>query len=105
MNREEALEVLADGHSVLSVEAAKKVCAAIGVLFGKHLVEVWHSDPPGTFKGLTMNPEWEGREGVSALSLSNYVAAQLGADGGSFIGRGFQAQANARAIREKLEEK
>ena len=109
MERDEALEILADGHSVITVEAARDVCVAVGVDFDAEcrawLVKRWHSDPPGTVKGLTMHPGQEGQEGVYTLSLSNYVAGKLGVDGGSFIGRGFQAQGNAKAIKAKLEEK
>ena len=105
MEVKEALSALSDGHTIFTPEYAEGVCQAVGVPFDrKVLVRRWYSDPPGTFKGLTMKPEYEGSEGVYSLTLSGYVAEKLGVEeeAGSFIGRGFQAQAYSRAIARKL---
>ena len=75
MDIKEALQELSDGHTILSPEAAEEICETVGVPFNRQvLVRRWHSDPPGTVKGLTMAPGQEGSEGVYSLSLSGYVA-------------------------------
>jgi len=96
-------EVFADGHTIWKVEYAKAACEAVGVKFPTRLARKFESDPAGTFKGLTMKEE--NSEGVDSLHLSDYVVEQLKLKVGSFGGRGFQAQANARAIREHLAKK
>lgn len=102
---EDALDALSSGHSIWKPAFAKKVCDAVGVPWNHELVQRWKSDPPGTVKGLTMAPGQENSMGVYSLSLSAYVHHAIGAkDAGSFLGRGFQAQAYARAIRERLVE-
>lgn len=107
MNLEEALEILSDGHTVISIEKAKEVCKFVKVPFSKTLVQIFKSDPPGTFEGLTMKPGYESTDGVYTLSLSCYVAEQLkvAEKAGNFLGRGFQAQAYAKEIRKVLEER
>ena len=105
MDIKEAVGVLSDGHTILTPEYAEEVCQAVGVPFErKALVQRWHSDSPGTLKGLTMKPDREGSEGVYSLTLSGYVAEKLGVahEAGTFIGRGYQASAYARAIARKL---
>ena len=105
MEIKEALDVLSDGHTIIVPGYAEEICEVVGVPFDrKALVRPWHSDPPGTLKGLTMTPEQEGAEGVYTLALSRYVAEKLGviAQAGSFIGRGFQARAYATVIARKL---
>jgi len=105
MDLEEVLDVLSDGHSIISVELAKEVCKVAKVTFNKKLIKIFKSDPPGTFKGLTMKPEYENTKGVYTLDLSGDVARQLGVKGsaGYFFGRGTQAKAYAKVIREKLQ--
>ena len=104
MDINKALKVLADGHSIWKVDHAKEVCKVVNVPFNKKLIQKFKSDPPGTFKGLVMAPERENSEGVDALDLSDYVTSyfKLTDKAGSFIGRGFQAQANARVVTQKL---
>ena len=105
MDIKEALSALSDGHTIFTPEYAEGVCQAVGVPFDrKVLVRRWYSDPPGTFKGLTMKPEHEGSEGVYSLTLSRYVAKKLGVEeeAGNFFGRGFQARAYVRVIVRKL---
>ena len=106
MEIKDALDCLADGHMIWTVKDAKEICAAIGVPFdAKSLVYRYKSDPPGTFKGLTMNPGCEDAEGVNSLVLSHYVAKQLNVDkkAGDYIGRGFQARAYAEAVKTELQ--
>ena len=105
MELKEALEILADGHTIISVKKAKKVCQTVGVPFREHIIRKFKSDLPGTFKGLTMKPGYENTDGVYTLTLSHYVAQVLGVEekAGNFIGRGFQAQAYAEEIAKKLQ--
>lgn len=107
ITQQEALELLSDGHTIWTVEGAKEICAAVGVEFREHLIKKFKSDPPGTFKGLTMNPEVENADGVDSLVLSQYVAKCLGVESraGDYFGRGSQARAYARAIEQALKEK
>ena len=105
MNRNEALQTLADGHGLISVEAAQEVCAEIGLEFDDSLVMRWEgqadANPTNNPKGLWLYEDKPG-EGVPTGSLSGYVAGQFGLDVQSFMGRGFQARANAVAIRKHL---
>lgn len=100
MEQKEALHYLADGHTIWTVELADLVCEAFGVK--KIEPRRFSSDPPGTHKGLTMKEE--NSLGVSSLELSRHVTSELGLEVRSFIGRGFQAQANARAIAEWMKD-
>ena len=96
----EAIEAISDGHTIWKVEYAKAACVALGVKFPLRLAQRFRSDPPGTFKGLTMNEE--NSEGVYSLSLSDYIVDHFNLKVRSFGGRGFQAQANAAAVRKHL---
>ena len=104
MEFKEALQILSDGHTIINVETAKEVCEIVGVPFDKTLIQKFKSDPPNTFKGLTMKPEYENTDGVYTLDLSRYVAEQLGVKekARSCIGRGFQARAYAEEIKKEL---
>ena len=108
METKEALEILSDGHGIISPETAEEVCRSIGVPFDRgRLVRPWHSDPPGTPKGLTMGQGMEGTEGVYSLVLSTYVARSLGVLGQARAchGRGFQAREYVRVIKVALQDK
>jgi hypothetical protein len=98
MELKEALAIVGNGHIVVSEEGAHKVCEAFGV--SKVKCYPLHSDPPGTHKGLTLNEGAEGELGISGVGLGDHVVGELGLEVHSFIGRGFQAQANAQAIAE-----
>lgn len=102
MTKAEAIDALTDGHSIYDVEYAKEICTALGVKLPKGLVHKFYSDPPGTFKGLTMKVE--GEQGVHSLALSEWVASSFGvADkAGDYHGRGSQARAYARAVQEAI---
>lgn len=105
MERTEALEIIGDGHAIITVECAQEVCNALRVPFDRaKLVRRWKSDRPGTLKGLTMSLGRENSEGVYSLTLSYHVAAALGLGepGSAFTGRGSQAQANSEAVAVKL---
>lgn len=94
MEQKEALRIISDGHTIWSPELADQVCDVLGV---KRIAPLkFKSDPPGTHKGLTMKEE--NSLGVSSLSLSQHVVSELGIEVRSYLGRGFQAQANAQAV-------
>lgn len=107
MDLKAALETLSDGHTVISVKKAKEVCKFVKVPFSDTIVQRFKSDPPGTFKGLTMKPEHENTEGVYTLDLSCYVAEQLNVKdkARSCFGRGSQARAYAEEIEKVLKAK
>lgn len=105
MDKSTAMDYLEDGHTIITPSCAREVCSALGVPFDEHLVRRRYSDTSGDPKGLTMKAGMEGSEGVYTLHLSYHVVKELGiepAPGADFIGRGFQAQANAGAVARKL---
>lgn len=82
MDRKQALDTLENGWGIYSPEHGEGICQALDVPFHRAaLVRRWHSDPPGTLKGLTMRPEHEGAEGVRVLQLGQYIAEKLGEAG------------------------
>jgi hypothetical protein len=100
MELREALEVLADGHAVLSEEEAREVCMVLGVPFPEGLVMQWQSTEDALSRyGFVPFEDAPGR-GVWSLRLSYHVARRLGleAPGNAYMGRGRQARANATAI-------
>jgi len=105
MTKEEAIEYLADGHSEWTVECAREICAAFGLELPADLIDRWEGqadvNPAGHPKGLWLDKDEPG-EGVYSLVLSDYIVKALGLEVMGYIGRGFQAQANARAIRKYL---
>ena len=104
MTKEEALEILSDGHTVISVEKAKEVCDTVGVSFvPESIVRKFKSGGEGKYH-LTMNEGCENTEGVYTLYLSSYVARKFGVQdkAGNFYGRGSQARAYAKEIKKVL---
>ena len=100
MTIEYALELIEDGHSVYAEVRAQEVCAVFGA---KSITgHVMKSDPPGTFKGLTLAPGAEGTRLVTALGLGAHICAHLGVTPQSAFGRGSQGRFNAMAIRDAL---
>ena len=106
MELSEALECLSSGHALWVPKEAYQICKAIGVAYDKTLEQHWYSDWSDP-KGMHMSEGCEGSIGVWSLILSEYVAEQLGVKerAGSYIGRGFQAQAYAKEIKKYLEER
>ena len=104
MDRKTALNIISDGHLIISPEKAQEVCLFFKVPFVEYLVHKWKSDKPGTFKGLTMEPSFENADGVYTLNLSSYIADKLGVKekAGVFYGRGSQAQAYAKEIEKVI---
>lgn len=102
MSREDALAAIGSGHSVYSEEYAQRVCEHFGV--PKIKGHAMHSDPPGTFKGLTLTPEAEGTKLVMALGLGDWVIGHLGLSDKvqGFLGRGSQGREHARVIGEAV---
>ena len=105
MNKKKAMGYLADGHTFWTVEGAREVCKAVGLEFLDELIEHYDgqkdANPDGHPKGLWLNED-KPVDGVSALSLSDWVADQFGLKVDSYFGRGTQARANAKAIAEHL---
>lgn len=100
----ESLEILANGHTIMTVLSAMKVCEAVEVEFDTKLAMVWrnreHALKTYGFFAMDNKPG----KGVDGLDLSYYVAEKLGLGrpGQQFSGKGFQAQANSRAIAQHL---
>ena len=106
MEKDRAISKLSDGHTIWKVGVAKEICVALGVPFDeKRLVRKWESTfSEKNYKGLQMREGLENTEGVCSLTLSECVARHFGVDkkAGSYIGRGFQAQAYAEAVAKKI---
>ena len=105
MPLEEAVDLLSSGHALWEPQNAFQICKALNVPFPKHLLQHWYSDWSDP-KGMHMNEGHEGSLGMWSLALSAYVAEELGVKdlAGSYIGRGFQAQAYAREVKKLLVE-
>lgn len=105
MTMEEALAYLADGHNVMTVGGAQAVCRLLGVPFEGMLVFRWENAQDAFDRYGFFAQDGESGAGVNGLDLSYYVARclGLGAPGVRYSGRGFQAQANAWAIRGYVE--
>lgn len=108
MDRAEALEWIADGHGLMTVEKAKEVVEHFGLKWSDRLIMKWKNqqdaNPTNDPKGLWLFDKNKAGEGVATGRLSAYVVNQLGLDVRYYMGRGFQAQANARAVEEYLKE-
>ncbi len=107
MQINEALNALNDGHSIWKVGYARRVCEALHIPFmERELVQRFHSDwSLGNYKGLAMKDGHEGSLGIDSGDLSYYAAKQFGvADRAEQkIGRGSQARAYAKVVREAIE--
>ncbi len=104
MEMSEVLEVLADGHVVLTEESARQMCEVMGVSFPERSVMRWTGRDDAMHRYGFMPYEDAPGTGVGSLELSYHVAKVfgLGTPGGGFIGKGSQAQANVQAIARKL---
>ena len=104
MELTDALEVLANGHGVISEEAGRALCEVVGVPFPEKKVFAWQGRRDAAEKyGFYPYEDGPGR-GVNTLDLSYHVAQALGlgAPGVAYSGRGYQARANAAAIAKLL---
>ena len=106
ISKGEAMGALEDGHSIWSKEYAEAICKALDVDASdlpayKAYTDTSQANPKyNTY----MSKDMEGTVSVDAESLGPYVADKLGIEGVPFFsGRGFQARAYARAIREVIE--
>ena len=110
MTQQEAVSYIADGHTWWKVEFAEQVCKAFGFELPKGMIETYKSqheaNPTNHFKGLFLSKDIKFPvSGVSSLPLSNYIVRKLGLEVREFLGRGFQAQANAEAVKEFINKK
>ncbi len=97
---EDVLEVLADGHVIIGVKQAERICSVLGTSFDPLLTMAWENAEQARQKyGFFLVREGAGT-GVDVLDLSYSVAKRLGlgAPGSAFTGKGFQARANSEAI-------
>jgi len=101
MPLDQATILLSDGHSVVSPETAYRICKAVGVEYPKSLE--CHGFSDFQFKGLSMEEDSEGKLIVDCLNLSEYIVGKLGIEVRCYFGRGSQANANAQAVKSKLE--
>ncbi len=104
MNKREALDVLRDGHGILSVESAKRVCETLGFPFAETLIIRWQNMADARQKYGFVPVKNEPGEGVDSLTLSYFLCQHLGIEAPrqAFIGAGRQARANAQAIAQVL---
>ena len=100
---DQAINYLADGHTLWRAEVAYQICKVVGVPYDTSLENHCYSDWLD-YKGLHMSEGEEGAIGVYSLSLSLYIAEKLGVakKAGHYLGRGFQAQAYAEQIKKAL---
>jgi len=75
------------------------ICLALSLPYPRQLQSHCYSDWT-SYRGYHTSPDSEGSIGIWALSLSHYAIEALGLMEEHCMGRGFQAQANARAIRD-----
>lgn len=100
MTRDEALELLAEGHIVFSEEMTDEVCQMFGVEFPLYKLMGWEDREDALRRyGFVATVDAQG-SGVDGLDLSYHLASAfgLGAPGRAFHGRGRQARANVAAI-------
>lgn len=93
MERDEALELIGDGHAVYSAETGQQVFEALGLEWKGEYAHPTYSDPVGTWKGLTLHsPDNEGEMMISALDLGWRACQLLQLKPESKLGRGFQGR-------------
>lgn len=85
-------------HSFVSEESANKVARVLGI---RKPVPCYpgQSDRTGDPKGLTMHSGMEGSRGVAGWHLAQWICDALNLNYERKIGRGFQTQACAEALR------
>lgn len=107
MTIKNALAIISDGHTLIDVMDAKKVCEVLGVGWSDSLIDSYknqeEANPTHDPKGLWLNED-KPTSGVYTLNLSYYIAEKLGvkSNAGIFHGRGSQARANSEAVAGKL---
>lgn len=109
MTQQEALEYIADGHTLWTVERSEEVCKAFNIPFDKLLVVHYEgqkdANPNNEYKGLWLNVD-KPTDGVNSLSLSDYVTGKIlntqSPPSVNFHGRGSGARANAEAVKRHL---
>ena len=94
----EHLDILSNGHSILKESYALKVCMDFNIPFLAEKLIRQHEGSTTRFD------TWNGKiQGVWDLDLLAYIANHLGIKNvAAYIGRGAQARAYARAIKEHL---
>src|SRR5215471_9958021 len=94
-----------EGHNILSEQGAQEVCEALGVKLPGGLIMRWNGVKEA-YERYGFFATSEGPcSGVDSLELSYAIVEQLGIDpapGRAYVGKGFQAKANMRAIAQLL---
>ena len=106
MTKKEALSILSYGHAFLAVSTAEEALKILDLgglpeRLIRHYEGQADANPDNSPKGLFLNED-KPIDGVNSLALSDYAVSKLGLRVEQYIGRGFQAQANAEAIGKKL---
>ncbi len=103
----DALEYL-EGHGILNVELARKVCTRLHAELSEEVIISWKSREEA-WERLGFVATREGPDtGVDALLLSYDICEQLGIDpapGHMVSGKGFASRLNQQAIARVLAEK
>ena len=103
MTMYQALSLLSDGHSLCSVEVATQICKIFDVEFNAHLILEWGSTQEAYEKYGLIHVDNPIGNGVWLMKLGKYICRAFELNVPSFSGKGFQAQANARALRAHLQ--
>lgn len=107
MTKADAIGMLSDGHAMWKVEAARACLDALGfdVPVPEEIISHWEgqadANPDNYYKGVFLNENAPG-SGVDGLALAHFVANSLGCKWLPAMGRGFEAQRIAAAVRAKL---
>jgi hypothetical protein len=104
VNTLQAVQLLAEGHSIVAVQQGREICAALSLQFPEQLVLSWSGSADAFARYGFYTADAPG-SGVDVLSLSYEVCRQVGIQnppGYRYHGVGKQAQENSRAIAQVL---
>jgi len=111
MSRSTALMILANGHTIWSVECAKKVCENVGVPWKEGLARPHYTTQdyytyisPGWSQKYNLYMDVEGEITVADIDLRKHVMNELGVEPDRRCnGRGSQAEADTVVISAELD--
>lgn len=108
MNEEQemALEDLSNGHAIITIKGAEHICAFLGQTLDPKIALSWQSAEEAAEKyGIFPIPVPGGGVGLLELGYSLCYALSIDPPGRNFSGKGFQAKANAQALRDYFTQK